>query len=180
MTQTLGPIFGAKVSTKELGFPYAATMGGYLRTGEQKPGQRPRTSIAPVIVTKDGQVDLVLGAAGGIRIPSAITQTLSRIIDQGLTLERAISAPRVHPSMMINSENERVINLNSFEAEASDQGWNDRSVQYWEKSGFNVNLVHSRASFGRVNAVTNKSSVIMGQSDPDWEGSATASIKCGR
>ena len=180
MTQTLGPIFGAKVSTKELGFPYAATMGGYLRTGEQKPGQRPRTSIAPVIVTKDGQVDLVLGAAGGIRIPSAITQTLSRIIDQGLTLERAISAPRVHPSMTINSENERVINLNSFEAEASDQGWNDRNVQYWEKSGFNVNLVHSRASFGRVNAVTNKSSVIMGQSDPDWEGSATASIKCGR
>ena len=180
MTQTLGPIFGSKVSTKELGFPYAATMGGYLRTGEQKPGQRPRTSIAPVIVTKDGQVDLVLGAAGGIRIPSAITQTLSRIIDQGLTLERAISAPRVHPSMTINSENERVINLNSFEAEASDQGWNDRNVQYWKKSGFNVNLVHSRASFGRVNAVTNKSSVIMGQSDPDWEGSATASIKCGR
>ena len=178
LTQTLGPIFGAKVLTKELGFPYASTMGSYLRTGKQKPGQRPRTSIAPVIVTKDGDIEMVIGAAGGIRIPSAITQVLSRVIDQKMNLNKAISAPRIHPKMSINDENERVINLKAFEAEMSDNSWGENSLKYWIDNGFDVESKYSRASFGRVNAVMKKSNVIIGESDPDWEGAATTMVTC--
>ena len=178
LTQTLGPIFGAKVLTKELGFPYASTMGSYLRTGKQKPGQRPRTSIAPVIVTKDRDIEMVIGAAGGIRIPSAITQVLSRVIDQKMDLDEAISAPRIHPKMSINEENERVINLKAFEAEMSDNSWGENSLKYWIDNGFDVESKYSRASFGRVNAVMKKSNVIIGESDPDWEGAATTMVTC--
>ena len=42
ITQTLGPLFGARVITPELGFVYAATMGSYLSAANQVPGSRPR------------------------------------------------------------------------------------------------------------------------------------------
>jgi gamma-glutamyltranspeptidase/glutathione hydrolase len=39
---------------------------------------------------------MALGAAGSRRITSALLQTISRVIDRGLPIDRAVSAPRVH------------------------------------------------------------------------------------
>ena len=87
ITQTVGPLFGSKVITPGLGFVYASTMGAYLSGSDQNPGARPRTTIAPTIVTKDGEVVMTLGAAGGLRILSGIVQVISRTIDRGMDLE---------------------------------------------------------------------------------------------
>ena len=175
MTQTIGPIFGAKVATSELGFAYAATMGGYLRTGPQNSGERPRTAVAPVIVTKDDKVVLALGAAGGIKIPSAIVQVISRYIDQEKTLSDALSAPRVHPSATIDRNNKRVVRLRAFDAEMSSPGWTNGDLSYWRSAGFEVAEVDSAASFGRVHVIADDQDYLLGEADPDWEG--TASIK---
>ena len=43
ITQTVGPLFGSKVITPDLGFVYASTMGTYLSNSDQAPGSRPRT-----------------------------------------------------------------------------------------------------------------------------------------
>ena len=176
MTQTIGPIFGAKVATPELGFAYAATMGGYLRTGLQNPGERPRTSIAPVIVTQQSKV--ALGAAGGIRIPSAIVQTLSRYIDQGKSLSEAVTAPRVHPLATINKDNERVIDLSAFDAEMDGPGWDESDILYWQNAGFKVNEISKSASFGRIHAIVGQDDKLVGVADPDWEGSANDPVRC--
>jgi gamma-glutamyltranspeptidase/glutathione hydrolase len=154
-------------------------MGGYLRSGPQIPGERPRTAIAPVFVTKKNKIVLALGAAGGIRIPSAIVQTISRFIDQGKTLSEAIAAPRIHPKQRIDENNRRVIDLLAFEAETSAPGWSQADVNYWRTQGFNVTEVDKHASFGRVHAITKQNNVLKGTADPDWEGSASDQMICG-
>jgi len=178
VTQTLGPSFGARVADPELGFAYAATMGNYLRTGKQSPGYRPRTSIAPLLAVKEGQPVFSMGAAGGIRIPTALVQVISRIVDRGESLEDAIKAPRVHPLTSISEENERVIDLMGFEAEITPDGWQDVQIDAWIKNGFTVKREPRPARFARIHAIEFKSKRFNGVADPDWEGTASPPTAC--
>lgn len=59
-------------------------------------GQRIPTMMTPAIVRQDGQIRLVLGSGGSLRIRSAILQTLSNSLDYELPLATAVNAPRVH------------------------------------------------------------------------------------
>ena len=95
VTQTIGPSMGSRVVSQGLGFLYAVTLGGYL--GRVEPGERVRSSITPLFVALDGRPVMILGAAGGGRIISAVVQAVSRVVDEGLTLPEALAAPRVHP-----------------------------------------------------------------------------------
>ena len=61
------------------------------------PGRRLPSMMAPTIVLRDGDPELVLGSAGSNRIRSAILQTIVRVVDDGLRAPaRRSSAPRVH------------------------------------------------------------------------------------
>ncbi|MCH2335583.1 MAG: gamma-glutamyltransferase, partial [Pseudomonadales bacterium] len=179
LTQTLGPIFGAKVATAELGIVYAATMGTYLRTGRNIPGERPRTSIAPVIVTSDNRVVMVLGAAGGIRIPSAIVQVISRVIDRGMPLEAAIAAPRVHPMSSIDANNVRHVHLMGMEIERTANGWSKSALRQWKSAKFNVDEIEGSGKFGRVYAARAMGNRLQGFADPDGEGTSSRAVTCG-
>ena len=95
MTQSLGPSFGSGVATPGLGFLYAATLGGYK--GPIEPGERASLNQSPLLVLENGRPRIVLGAAGGRRIPSAIVNVVGRVLAQGLSLPDAVAAPRVHP-----------------------------------------------------------------------------------
>jgi gamma-glutamyltranspeptidase/glutathione hydrolase len=55
------------------------------------------SSMSPTIVTgSDGKVKLVLGAAGGPTIITAVFQTLSNVLDHGVDVTMAAHAPRFH------------------------------------------------------------------------------------
>ncbi|MEU6343823.1 gamma-glutamyltransferase [Streptomyces sp. NPDC046977] len=58
------------------------------------PGKRPRSSISPTIVLKDGKVDFALGSPGGATIITTVLQVLTEHVDRGLPLVDAIAAPR--------------------------------------------------------------------------------------
>jgi gamma-glutamyltranspeptidase / glutathione hydrolase len=60
------------------------------------PGKRPLSSMTPTIVTKDGKLAMVVGTPGGSRIPSAVIETISNMIDYGMTVTEAVDAPRIH------------------------------------------------------------------------------------
>ncbi|HEY8303704.1 MAG TPA: gamma-glutamyltransferase [Solirubrobacteraceae bacterium] len=60
------------------------------------PGRRMPSMMAPSIVTRDGEVELVLGSAGSNRIRSALLQTIVGVVDHGLRAPAAVSAPRAH------------------------------------------------------------------------------------
>jgi gamma-glutamyltranspeptidase/glutathione hydrolase len=59
-------------------------------------GRRMPSMMAPSIVLREGEVELVLGSAGSNRIRSALLQTIVGVVDRGLDVRRAVHAPRVH------------------------------------------------------------------------------------
>ena len=58
------------------------------------PGKRPRSSMAPTIVLRDGQPFLALGSPGGSTIITTVLQILLNRLDLGQTLPDALAAPR--------------------------------------------------------------------------------------
>ncbi len=59
-------------------------------------GLRMPSMMAPSVVMRDGEVELVLGSAGSNRIRSALLQTIVGVVDRGLSAQAAVRAPRVH------------------------------------------------------------------------------------
>jgi gamma-glutamyltranspeptidase / glutathione hydrolase len=61
-----------------------------------RPGVRMPSMMAPSVVMRGREVELVLGSAGSNRIRSAILQTIVGTVDHGLDAQAAVRAPRVH------------------------------------------------------------------------------------
>ncbi len=59
-----------------------------------EPGKRPRSSMSPTIVLKNGKPVLALGSPGGSTIITTVLQMLFNRFDRGMTIEQAIAAPR--------------------------------------------------------------------------------------
>jgi gamma-glutamyltranspeptidase/glutathione hydrolase len=59
-------------------------------------GRRMPSMMAPSIVMRQGEVELVLGSAGSNRIRSALLQTIVGVVDDGLPVREAVNAPRAH------------------------------------------------------------------------------------
>jgi gamma-glutamyltranspeptidase / glutathione hydrolase len=60
------------------------------------PGRRMPSMMAPTVVLRDGEVELVVGSAGSNRIRSALLQTIVGVVDHGLDARAAVDAPRAH------------------------------------------------------------------------------------
>ena len=58
-------------------------------------GKRPRSSIAPTIVLRNGRPFLALGSPGGASIITTVAQILVNRLDFGMTLPDAVAAPRL-------------------------------------------------------------------------------------
>jgi gamma-glutamyltranspeptidase/glutathione hydrolase len=59
------------------------------------PGKRPRSSISPTIVFRDGRPVLAVGSPGGATIITTVLQILMEHLDLGRSLPEAIATPRV-------------------------------------------------------------------------------------
>ncbi len=163
LTQTLGPTMGSSVVTPGLGFLYASTLGGYL--GRVEPGERARSNISPFMVLLDGQPILVLGGAGGARIPSGVVQVISRVIDDNMSLTDALAAPRVH------------MGGGTLDAETTPGiGWKPEDLRLMRGLGLEVTENPREGAFSRIHAIQYdpRSRTWIGAADPDWEGSAQA------
>ncbi len=57
-------------------------------------GKRPRSSMAPTLVLRDGEPLLAVGSPGGASIITTVLQTLVNRIDFGMTLPEAVAEPR--------------------------------------------------------------------------------------
>ena len=64
------------------------------------PGKRPLSSMTPTIVLKDGKPFLITGSPGGSRIINTVLQVVVNVIDRGMDIAGAVSAPRVHHQWM--------------------------------------------------------------------------------
>jgi len=66
-------------------------------------GKRPRSSMAPTIITKAGKPFLALGSPGGATIITTVLQILLDRLDLGMTLPQAIADPRASQRNALNT-----------------------------------------------------------------------------
>ena len=60
-----------------------------------EPGKRPRSSMAPTLVFKNGKPAFSIGSPGGSTIITTVLQTIFNHIDLGMPLPQALAAPRM-------------------------------------------------------------------------------------
>ncbi|GAA2095331.1 gamma-glutamyltransferase [Streptomyces albiaxialis] len=75
-------------------FSFAPASPGVHDPNLPGPGKRPRSSMSPTIVLKDGEPVVALGSPGGATIITTVLQTLTNHFDRGMPLVDAIAAPR--------------------------------------------------------------------------------------
>ncbi len=110
-TTTLNNDFGSAVTVTGAGFvlndemddftsaPGKPNLYGLVQGAANAiaPGKRMLSAMTPTVVTdRAGRLFLVLGSPGGSRIPTAVYQVLSDVIDQNMSLADAVAAPRLH------------------------------------------------------------------------------------
>jgi gamma-glutamyltranspeptidase/glutathione hydrolase len=124
LTTTVNHWFGAGITVPKAGFvlnnemdDFAVVPGtpngfGLVQSEPNllEPNKRMLSSMAPTIVTgPDGELRLVLGAAGGPTIITAVFQILSNAVDFGFDPAQAVNAPRVHhqhlPDVVLYEQN---------------------------------------------------------------------------
>lgn len=62
--------------------------------GALEPGKRPRSTLTPTLVMKDGKPFMIVGSPGGDDQCMRIMQTFLNVVDFGMNIQQAIEAPR--------------------------------------------------------------------------------------
>jgi gamma-glutamyltranspeptidase / glutathione hydrolase len=102
MTTTIETGFGSRVMVRgfllnnELtDFSFRPAKDGRPIANRVQGGKRPRSSMAPTIVLKDGAPMLLVGSPGGSRIIAYVAQTLIGVLDWGMNPQAAINLGHV-------------------------------------------------------------------------------------
>jgi gamma-glutamyltranspeptidase/glutathione hydrolase len=95
LTASLGS--GSGVVVPGTGIHLNNMLGEYdLALGNERPGARLTSMMAPSLVLDAGRPRLVVGSAGSIRLRGAIMQVIVNVVGHGMGVEEAVAAPRVH------------------------------------------------------------------------------------
>ncbi|KAL5121996.1 hypothetical protein ACEQ8H_000212 [Pleosporales sp. CAS-2024a] len=126
LTTTVNLLFGSKLVVPETGLimnnemndfsiPGVSNAFGYIPSPANyvRPGKRPLSSIAPIIVEHDAAHSphshtnsssasfyLAIGAAGGSRIITATLQNLIHMLDANMSAPDALAQPRIHDQLV--------------------------------------------------------------------------------
>ncbi len=98
-TQTINGVFGACVQIEGTGM----IANNYMYNFDPHPGhalsiaagKRVFTSMAPMMVLREGRLRFALGLPGALRIFPSAMQAIVNLIDHRMTLQQAVEAPRV-------------------------------------------------------------------------------------
>ncbi|ALC48640.1 Ggt-1 [Drosophila busckii] len=110
VTSTINSHFGAKVRSRQTGFILNDQMDDFSTPGVIntygipaspanyiQPGKRPMSSTCPsIVLDSKGNVNLVVGGAGGSRITTSVAQTILRYFVLRESVEDAVNAGRIH------------------------------------------------------------------------------------
>ncbi|MEF2094460.1 gamma-glutamyltransferase [Bacillus sp. CFBP9009] len=99
-TTTIEQVFGSGIMVPDYGFmlnnemtDFDATPGG---VNQVEPGKRPRSSMSPTFLLKDGNPFMAIGSPGGATIIASVSETIMNVIDHQMTIQDAILTPRVY------------------------------------------------------------------------------------
>jgi gamma-glutamyltranspeptidase/glutathione hydrolase len=82
----------------DTGIPLSIRLASFVtipgHANQLAPGKRPRVTLSPTLVTKDGEFYMELSTPGGDNQDQALLQVLLNIIDFGMTPQEAVESPR--------------------------------------------------------------------------------------
>ncbi|MEW9921122.1 gamma-glutamyltransferase [Marimonas sp. MJW-29] len=100
MTTTIENGFGSRLmvggfllNNELTDFSFSSQSDGVPIANRVEPGKRPRSSMAPTIVLRDGAPVLAVGSPGGSRIIGYVSQAIVGVIDWGMNVQEAASIP---------------------------------------------------------------------------------------
>jgi len=136
-------------------FSFATHNDGVPIANRVEPGKRPRSSMAPTIVMKDGQPYMVVGSPGGSRIIGYVAKTIIAHLDWGMNVQEAINMPHA---------------VNRFGTYDLEEGTGATDLQAGlEALGYEVAI---RGLNSGLHAIVIDNGVLMGGADPRREGIA--------
>ena len=98
MTSTIENAFGARLmaggfllNNELTDFSFRSHAAGVPVANRVEPGKRPRSSMAPTIVLRDGTPVLAIGSPGGSSIIGYVAQALIAHLDWGMDVQQAVS-----------------------------------------------------------------------------------------
>lgn len=116
-----------------------------------EPGKRMLSSMSPTIVRKDDRNFLVTGSPGGSRIITTTLQVIMNVIDHGMNIQTAVSAPRIHHQWLPDE-----IRI--------EQGINPDTVRLLESRGHKV---VSKSAMGAIQSIMiGEDGTLYGGADP--------------
>ncbi|TFG84143.1 MAG: gamma-glutamyltransferase, partial [Spirochaetales bacterium] len=100
VTKSINYFFGSGVVVPGTGIIMNNHMDDFaLKPGHVQsiePGKRPLSSMSPTLVLDpDGKPFMAVGSPGATRIIEAVAQTISNVVDHGMSIQQAIMAPRL-------------------------------------------------------------------------------------
>ena len=102
MTSSVENGFGARLmaagfllNNQLTDFSFAPEENGAAVANRVEPGKRPRSSMSPTIVMKDGKPAFAIGSPGGSTIIPYVAQALVALIDWRMDIQEAISLPHL-------------------------------------------------------------------------------------
>lgn len=107
-TTTVESLFGSGITVPGFGFllnnqlsdfnwpPTVGSAPGDIGANDVAPNKRPRSSMSPTMLFKDGKAFAAMGSAGGSKIINAVVQMTVNMVDHGMSVEQAVDAPRFH------------------------------------------------------------------------------------
>ena len=122
------------------------------------PRKRPLSSMAPAMVFRDGELELVTGSPGGSRIITIVTEIILDIIDFGMNLAEATEAVRVHHQGLPDE----------LQVE---RGLNPDTIRLLQALGYKV-VVHD--AWGSAQSILRVNGVLMGAADTRQRGTLAA------
>ncbi|WP_137132991.1 gamma-glutamyltransferase [Rhizobium sp. FY34] len=162
MTTTIENGFGARLMTggfllnNELtDFSFKTHDKGVPIANRVEPGKRPRSSMAPTIVMKDGKPVLAIGSPGGSQIIGYVAQALIAYIDWGMPVEAIVAQPH-----LINR-------FGKYDLEAGTTAAN--FAEPLKALGYEVNLTEMTSGLHAIEIGTGG---LVGSADPRREGVA--------
>ena len=126
------------------------------------PGKRPRTTLSPGLVLRDGEPWLAYGTPGGDQQEQWTIHVLLRHVDRGLNLQEAIDAPEWHTDHLISSFYPREFVPRSLAVESR---FGDDAIDELRRRGHDVTVTDAW-SLGRVSAVAREGNELRAAANP--------------
>lgn len=89
----------------------------YLLTGhpnEVAPGKRPRVTLTPSLILKDGQPAMVMSTPGGDNQDQSLVQMFLNVVEFGMNAQQAVAAPRFQSRHLVSSFDNHAMNPGSL------------------------------------------------------------------